>query len=130
MDCCFIYTDIYNASLQPKEAEEILVLPERNWDTGTALYQEERGHVARLETHRLEVDARLPEYMGTTVVFRIWHHELDAPSVHIRLDRAIDEEGSPYVRCGLRAKTADRSSRGQLAPTSARPFRKLPTCSR
>jgi len=57
-----------------------------------------------LKAEEFEVDAWLHDFLRTTVVFAIWHHELRVEAVHIRLDRAMDEQGD-YVRCALRADT-------------------------
>ncbi len=61
-----------------------------------------------LEAKEFDVDAWLHDYVRTTVVFAIWHREVDVDLVHVRLDRAGGDDGAAYVRCSIRAEIPTR----------------------
>lgn len=58
-----------------------------------------------VEAEGFEIDAWLRDFVETSVVFAIWHHELQVETVLFRLDRATNEEAEPYVRCAIRVET-------------------------
>lgn len=59
----------------------------------------------RLESKGISLDDWGTEYLRTTVLFSVWHHECPVESVHVRLDAAADSQGEDFLRCGLRAET-------------------------
>ncbi len=67
------------------------------------------------ESRDLEIDAWLREFAWTSAAFATWHHEMDVEEVRIVLNRERDHDGSPYVRCGIRARTP----RGMLSAGAA-----------
>ena len=61
-----------------------------------------------LDSTGIEIDAWLTDYLRSTVVFALWHHEMRVERITVQLDRALDEGGGAYVRCALRALVPGR----------------------
>jgi hypothetical protein len=57
-----------------------------------------------LEAKGLEIDAWIRDYVGTTVVFALWHHALRFDAVHVQLACPRDEKDDLTVRCDLLAQ--------------------------
>ncbi len=63
-----------------------------------------------LEPRGIEVDTSLADYLRSTVVFALWHHQQRVERVSVRLDGVVDAEGEGYTRCTLRADVAGRGT--------------------
>lgn len=59
----------------------------------------------RVESNGVRVNEWETEFLRTTLLFAVWHHQHPVESVHVRLDEADGSGGQRHVRCDLRAWT-------------------------
>lgn len=64
----------------------------------------------RVEAEGVGWDPWVEDFLRTTVMFAVWHHGGRIAAVDVRLDGAVDWRGETFLRCGLRAETAEGES--------------------